>query len=64
LLEQKSEFEQSLTFLDGIANRKILLFPLKRLLQSFWIIWWRGSCIAALDVPFSDAHPYQWHDDD
>lgn len=51
------QFEQGLTFLDGVANRQTLLFPMKRLVQTFadYLIARQLHC-RALEWRFSDAH--------
>jgi protein ImuB len=56
-LELAPQFDQSLAFLDGIANRQTLLFPMKRLLQSFsdYLVARQLYC-RALQWRFSDAH--------
>lgn len=56
-LELAPQFEQALAFLDGITNRQTLLFPMKRLLQSFsdYLVARQLYC-RALQWRFSDAH--------
>lgn len=55
--ELKPEFEQSLAFLDGVHNRQMLLFPMKRLLQSLsdYLIARQLNC-RSLQWLFGDAH--------
>jgi protein ImuB len=56
-IELASEFDQAQVFLDGIPNRQTLLFPMKRLLQSFsdYLVARQLYC-RALQWRFSDAH--------
>lgn len=56
-LEPAVQFEQGLAFLDGIANRQTLLFPMRRLLQSFsdYLLARQLHC-RALQWRFSDSH--------
>lgn len=57
MLELAPQFDQSLAFLDGIPNRQTLLFPMKRLLQTFsdYLVARQLHC-RALQWRFSDAH--------
>lgn len=59
-LDIAPEFNQSQTFLDGIPNRQTLLFPMKRLLQTFsdYLLARQLHC-RALQWRFSDAHVVQ-----
>lgn len=57
LLELPPVFDQHQAFLDGVANRQTLLFPMKRLLQTFsdYLVAQQLYC-RAFEWRFSDAH--------